>query len=194
MSWLAYSCRCDRYILRLTSIITYSGCHSSLWFVTGSFLHPNGLATSSCTYIAHPFFSKKSQWIKIFLFGLGAVWTVCLWWFLERSWSSLQNNLGMHVNKRRCRQGCQLPCLASILWKCYLFWYLTSLNCHAFLLNSSDWSCGTYFESGSLRSHDVFIPPQQRDSLQAAWLESVMCCFCLVFPPWGAGPGGFLFW
>lgn len=59
MSWLAYSCRCDRYILRLTSIITYSGSCCSLWLVTGSFLHPDGLATSSCTYITHPFFFKE---------------------------------------------------------------------------------------------------------------------------------------
>lgn len=59
MSWLAYSCRCDRYILRLTSIIIYSGSHSSLWLVTGSFLHPNVLVTSSCTYITHPFLFKE---------------------------------------------------------------------------------------------------------------------------------------
>lgn len=129
MSWLAYSCRCDRYILRLTSIITYSGSHSSLWLVTGSFLHPNGLATSSCTYIAHPFFSKKSQWIKIFLFGLGAVWTVCLWWFLERSWSSLQNNLGMRVNKCRFRQGCQLPCLNIMNVLSFLVLDILELSC-----------------------------------------------------------------
>lgn len=56
MSCLAYSCRCDSHILRLASIITYLGSHSSLGLVSGSFLHPNDLATSSCD-----FFKKKKK-------------------------------------------------------------------------------------------------------------------------------------
>lgn len=64
-------------------------------------------------------------------------------------------------------------CLTSLLWMCHLFWYLMSLGCCAFLLNSSDWCCDMYFESGRLRSHGAFTLLQQRAFLQAMWLESV---------------------
>lgn len=60
-------------------------------------------------------FSKKSQWVKIFLFGWGPLWTVYL--FLERRWSSLWNIMGMCLNQCRFSQGW----LISVLWMWYLF-------------------------------------------------------------------------
>lgn len=76
MSWLAYSCRCDMYILRLTSIITLSGSPCSPGLVTGPFLHRNGLATSSCTWISHHFFQRHHEGVKIF--SLGVAWSMRL--------------------------------------------------------------------------------------------------------------------
>lgn len=67
-----------------------------------------------------------------------------------------------------------------------------SLNYHAFLLNSFAQSCDSCFKSRKMRSHVASIPSQQWDSLQMLWLKSLMCCFCLIFPPWGALHGGFL--
>lgn len=130
MSWWTCSCRCDRYIFRLASIITYSGSCSSLGLVIGPFLHLSGLTTSSCTYIIHPFFSEKSQWIKIFL--LGDYVCSCSWKEVKTTYEIIW---GCVLTSVDLRQGYQLPYLSFMNVISLLVFYVLEmlyLSCKSF--------------------------------------------------------------
>lgn len=132
MSWWTCSCRCDRYILRLPSIITYSGSCSSLGLIIGPFLHLNGLTASSCSYITHPFFFKEITMDQNIF-----AWRLCVCSCSQKEVRTTYEIIqGCALTSVDFRQGCQLPYLSVMHVLSLLIFYVLEtlyLSCKSFL-------------------------------------------------------------